>query len=144
MNCAYGWCAIQALGDFNHKRGGHLILEDLKLVIEFPSSAVILIPSATLTHANVPVGLSEGEREPPPQASMNLSKEKRASFTQYCPGGLLRYVDNGFRTQSSIKRKTKAYNEMMARRDGRWEMGISMYWTVEELAKYPGSSSLGN
>ncbi|KAJ7792122.1 hypothetical protein B0H14DRAFT_3094302 [Mycena olivaceomarginata] len=35
LNCAFGWCAIQALGDFDPAKGGHLVLWDLKLVIEF-------------------------------------------------------------------------------------------------------------
>jgi len=35
-NLAYGWCAITALGNFNPASGGHLILWDMKLVIEFP------------------------------------------------------------------------------------------------------------
>ncbi|KAJ2921641.1 hypothetical protein H1R20_g15452, partial [Candolleomyces eurysporus] len=68
MNRPFGWCAIQALGIFDHTRGGHLILPDLKLLIEFPAGAIILIPSATLIHANTPV--QPGERH--------------ISFTQYC------------------------------------------------------------
>ncbi|TFK20480.1 hypothetical protein FA15DRAFT_720334, partial [Coprinopsis marcescibilis] len=59
MNCPFGWCTIHALGEFNHRMGGHLVLPDLKLVIEFPPRAVVLMPSATLTHSNTKV--SNGE-----------------------------------------------------------------------------------
>jgi hypothetical protein len=74
-------CAITAMGDFDPDFGGHLILPHLKLIICFPPSTTILIPSALFTHGNVPI--CEGET--------------RSSFTQYCPGGLLHFVDWGFR-----------------------------------------------
>ncbi|KAJ7023915.1 hypothetical protein C8F04DRAFT_969588 [Mycena alexandri] len=45
-NLAWGWCVITALGRFNPDCRGHLILEDLKLVICFPPGSTILIPSA--------------------------------------------------------------------------------------------------
>ncbi|KAJ7821426.1 hypothetical protein B0H14DRAFT_3471487 [Mycena olivaceomarginata] len=46
LNLAFGWCAIQALGRFDATKGGHLILWDLGLVVEFPAGALILVPSA--------------------------------------------------------------------------------------------------
>ncbi|KAJ7886875.1 hypothetical protein B0H14DRAFT_2338089, partial [Mycena olivaceomarginata] len=46
-------CAIQALGDSDPKKGEHLVLWDLMLVIEFP--LLILILSATLSHTNIPI-----------------------------------------------------------------------------------------
>ncbi|KAJ7910569.1 hypothetical protein B0H13DRAFT_2232895 [Mycena leptocephala] len=36
LNLAFGWCAIQALGEFDPTKGGHLVLWDLNLVVEFP------------------------------------------------------------------------------------------------------------
>ncbi|PIL34678.1 hypothetical protein GSI_03458 [Ganoderma sinense ZZ0214-1] len=51
-NYAPGWCAVMALGDFNARYGGHLVLWDLKLMIEFPAGAVIFLPSAILRHSN--------------------------------------------------------------------------------------------
>ncbi|KAJ7054565.1 hypothetical protein C8F01DRAFT_1221296 [Mycena amicta] len=62
LNLPFGWCAIQALGNFDPTKGGHLILWDLRLVIEFPPGALILIPSATLSHSNIP---AEFEAEDP-------------------------------------------------------------------------------
>ncbi|KAJ6521651.1 hypothetical protein DFH09DRAFT_1251093 [Mycena vulgaris] len=82
LNLVFGWCAVQALGNFDHKKGGHLVLWDLKLVVEFPAGALILLPSATIAHSNVPV----------------QKGEERASFTQFSAGGIFRYVDNNFQT----------------------------------------------
>ncbi|KAJ6565657.1 hypothetical protein B0H10DRAFT_1965627 [Mycena sp. CBHHK59/15] len=70
-NVASGQCAITVAGNFDHTEGGHLILHEFKLVIEFPSGATALIPSATVTHSNTP--LQEGE--------------EHFSFTQYAAGG---------------------------------------------------------
>ncbi|TDL13852.1 hypothetical protein BD410DRAFT_817258 [Rickenella mellea] len=55
LNMPYRWCAITALGDFDPARGGHLVLWDLKMIIEFPAGSTILIPSATIRHSNIPV-----------------------------------------------------------------------------------------
>ncbi|KAJ7237601.1 hypothetical protein C8J57DRAFT_1529151 [Mycena rebaudengoi] len=45
-NLVFGWCAITALGKFDWKKGGHLILWDCKLILEFPPGTTILIPSS--------------------------------------------------------------------------------------------------
>ena len=36
VNLPFGWCAVTALGDFDPTKGGHLVLWELDLVIEFP------------------------------------------------------------------------------------------------------------
>ncbi|KAJ7155576.1 hypothetical protein C8R43DRAFT_1000503 [Mycena crocata] len=118
LNIPFGWCAVQALGRFDPRKGGHLILWDLKLVIEFPHGATILLPSATVEHSNIPV----------------QPGDERASFTQYTAGGLMRYVDNGFRTEQELEEQDPAaYKEMWADKEARWEMGISLLSTVDEL-----------
>ncbi|KAJ7179980.1 hypothetical protein C8R43DRAFT_1117322 [Mycena crocata] len=118
LNLPFGWCAVQALGRFDPCKGGHLVLWDLKMVIEFPAGATILLPSATIAHSNIPV--QDGD--------------ERASFTQYTSGGLMRYVDNGFRTESELLAQDPAgYERMLADKDGRWEMGIGLFSTVDEL-----------
>ncbi|KAF8952162.1 hypothetical protein BDZ97DRAFT_1880486 [Flammula alnicola] len=43
QNCPFGWCAITALGDFDHTLGGHLVLWELKLDIEFPMDILVSI-----------------------------------------------------------------------------------------------------
>lgn len=118
LNCPFGWCAIQALGDFDPTAGGHLILWDLKLLIEFPPGATIFIPSATLEHSNVPV--RHGQR--------------RVSFTQYCSGGIFRWVDNDFQTEDELKANNPAmYWHMMGLKQSRWAMGLALLSRVDDL-----------
>ncbi|KZP30363.1 hypothetical protein FIBSPDRAFT_908068 [Athelia psychrophila] len=78
--CCICRCAVTALGDYDPTLGGHLILWDLKLIIEFPPGSTVLIPSAIFTHSNT--AIQEGE--------------SRYSFTQYTSGGLFRWVEHGF------------------------------------------------
>lgn len=118
LNIPFGWCAVTAMGDFDPSTGGHLVLWDLKMVVEFPHAATILLPSATIAHSNIPVG----------------AHEARGSFTQYTPGGLIRYVDNGFCTEAELQEEDpEEYVRLSALKETRWEMGIGMLSTVEEL-----------
>lgn len=111
-------CAIQALGEFDPTEGGHLVLSDLQLVIEFPPGSLILIPSATLIHSNLPV--REGEY--------------RASFTQYCAGNLFRYIDNGFRTEKQLaKEDPSGYQQMCALKATRWQLGLDLLSNISEF-----------
>ncbi|KAJ3769587.1 hypothetical protein FB446DRAFT_623905, partial [Lentinula raphanica] len=82
LNWPFGWCAITALGKYDPRRSGQLILWELKLVIDFPHAATVFIPSAVITHSNTP--LAEGDN--------------RMSFTQYTAGPIFRWVENGCRT----------------------------------------------
>ncbi|KAF8414353.1 hypothetical protein L210DRAFT_3659486 [Boletus edulis BED1] len=86
-NVPFGLCAIFACGSYDPTLGGHLILFDLNIVIEFPPGSTILIPSGTLRHGNVAV----------------RPEETRQSFTQFCPGGLFRWVAYGFKPASKVK-----------------------------------------
>ncbi|KAJ7868476.1 hypothetical protein B0H13DRAFT_2236632 [Mycena leptocephala] len=117
-NLPFGWCAVQSLGSFDATKGGHLILWDLKLIVEFPAGALILLPSATIAHSNIPV-----EKD-----------EERISFTQYSAGGLFRYVDNGMRTQEQLAAQDPVeYERLMELKESRWEEGLKLFSTVEEL-----------
>ncbi|KAJ7260848.1 hypothetical protein B0H12DRAFT_1013847, partial [Mycena haematopus] len=117
-NLPFGWCAVQSLGEFDATKGGHLVLWDLKLVVEFPAGALILIPSATIAHSNVPVE----------------SGDERISFTQFTAGGLFRFVDNGFRTQEQLAAEDPdEYERVIKAKESRWEMGLQMFSTVDEL-----------
>ncbi|KAJ2917968.1 hypothetical protein MD484_g2469, partial [Candolleomyces efflorescens] len=119
MNCPFGWCAIQSLGHFDHTLGGHLVLEELKLLLEFPIGCVVLIPSAVLTHANAAI----------------RSGETRASFTQYCAGGLFRFVDNDYQTQAQLQASVseEEFRVRMEQKGSRWKRGLDLYSTMEEL-----------
>ncbi|KAL0567739.1 hypothetical protein V5O48_014252, partial [Marasmius crinis-equi] len=70
QNLPHGWCAVTAMGSFDHRKGGHLVLWDLGTALEFPPGSTILLPSATLLHSNIPVG----------------PNETRTSYTQYSAG----------------------------------------------------------
>ncbi len=119
-NLAFGWCSITALGRFNYTEGGHLILWDAKLIVEFPPHSTIFIPSASVVHSNVEVSPTE----------------ERASFTQYCSGAIFRWVDNGCRTQDSFRKADPvAYNRCMKERQRGWEKGLAMFSTLDELSR---------
>jgi hypothetical protein len=120
LNCPFGLCAIQALGDFDPKFGGHLILWEVKKVVEFPPGSLVLIPSATITHSNTPVRLGE----------------TRTSFTQFCAGGLFRYVDNGFRTDRELEDEDpEEFKRMLEQKEGRWKMGLSLLSRLGDLTE---------
>ncbi|KAF8214561.1 hypothetical protein K438DRAFT_1562944, partial [Mycena galopus ATCC 62051] len=118
LNLAFSWCAVQALGNFDATKGGHLVLWDLKLVVEFPAGALILLPSATIAHSNVPV-----------QAG-----EEHTSFTQFSAGGIFRHIDNGFRTVEGLREEDpEGYERMMALRASHWKHGLGLLSTLDEL-----------
>ncbi|KAK0449373.1 hypothetical protein EV421DRAFT_1889159 [Armillaria borealis] len=79
LNLVQGMCAIWALGNFDEKKGSHLVLWDLKLIIEFPAGSCILLPSVLLKHSNLPIHKGES----------------RCSFVMYSVAGLFRWVENG-------------------------------------------------
>ena len=79
-------CSITPFGDFDCDRGGHLYFWDLKLIVRFPPGSTILLSSAGLRHGNIPI----------------QPGEKRYSFTQYCVGGLMRWIAHGFQPAKSI------------------------------------------
>lgn len=118
-NLAWGWCAITALGTFDPNLGGHLILWDLKLVIRFPPGSTILLPSALITHSNVPI----------------QAHEHRSSFTQYTAGGLFRWVRNGFRTDEDFEctASKEERQSKEAEHSRRWEDGVNMFSNIDDL-----------
>ena len=118
-NLAFGWCAVTALGQFDFKQGGHLILWDTKLIIEFPAGSTIFLPSAILNHSNTPI----------------QSGERRSSFTQYTAGGLFQWVDNGCKTDTQLRRTPYIYRHILAKRKGAWLKGLAMLPTFPELVK---------
>jgi hypothetical protein len=118
LNLAFGWCAITSLGTFDHTQGGHLVLEEAKVIVEFPAGSTFLIPSSCITHSNTPIG--EGEF--------------RASFTQYTAGGVFRWVENGFETDKQMKaRDKKKHAAVMTERQGRWKRGLENFSTMDQL-----------
>ncbi|KAK0473654.1 hypothetical protein EDD18DRAFT_1092003, partial [Armillaria luteobubalina] len=124
LNCPYGWCAITALGHFDHCWGAHLILWELKLFIQFPHGATIFIPSATIMHSN----------------TAPVQGDSCSSFTQFLASGILQWVDNGFQTEKEMARQDPAaYTEMLKCKGKRWQMGLSLLSTLDEILELVSS-----
>lgn len=120
LNWAFGWCAITALGQFNASRSAQLILWELKLVIDFPHAATILLPSAVITHSNTVVH----------------PDDQRSSFTQFSAGPIFRWVENGCRTEDKFAEEDpEGYEVMMAAKAGAIERRMAMFSTVDELCE---------
>ena len=109
-NLAYGMCTVTALGDFDPKKGGYLVLWECSLAIEFPPGSTILIPSATISHANTAIG----------------TDERRYSFTQYTAGALFRWVENGCKPQNQGQSA-----EAVQMHPHRWLWGLSLFPNVD-------------
>lgn len=108
QNFGPGLCVISSFGNYDHKKGGHLILWELGIVVEFPPYSTILIPSAIVKHGNTTI--SEGE--------------ERMSITQYTAGGLIRWAANAFKgAKESISEKLPMASESP----------LSMFMTVDEF-----------
>jgi hypothetical protein len=118
-NLAYGWCAITALGTFDYTKGGHLILWDCKLILEFPPGCTILIPSAAIFHSNTRIA----------------EHETRYSFTQYTAGALFRWVERGFRSEKDYIATLTAEEIEEERKLGleRAAAGAALFSTLDEL-----------
>ncbi|KAH9476947.1 hypothetical protein JR316_0010863 [Psilocybe cubensis] len=117
-NCPFGWCAVQSLGRFDPKQGGHLVVWEIGLAIEFPPGSTILLPSATLSHSNTKIA----------------ENEERTSLTYYCHGGLFQWVDYDFQTEQDLRTNNPMLFEKIWRdRPKRWALGLSLFSTMEEL-----------
>lgn len=130
-NLAFGWCSIWAGGSFNPKAGGHFVFYDLKLAVEFPEGSTVLMPSSTLRHGNTKIS----------------DEEERVSMTQYCPGGLVRWVRHGFRPTSSLTDAERegidgAVEQQRAEALGRWSKVGELAQDREALVKKGGKKNL--
>lgn len=112
-NLAFGICAIMALGAFDAEEGGHLVLDELHLVIEFPPGSTALISFVVVTHLNTRVRLGE----------------KRFSFIQYASGTIFLYVKNGMQTDKTVLRNVTDEEKPLWKilRSTRWEKGLAMF-----------------
>lgn len=112
---------MTALGSYDHALGGHLILFDFKLVVQFPVGSTALIPSACVRHGNTPI--QDGET--------------RLSIAQYAAGGLFRWVAYGFQSIKSLT-KTQAgkakKNDIDVQAGNWWMKGVEMFSKFDELA----------
>lgn len=75
-NLSWGWCSVTSFGTYDPTEGGHLVLWDLGLVVEFPPYSTIFLPSAIIMHSNTSI------RE----------HETRLTVTQYSSAGLFSWL----------------------------------------------------
>ena len=114
-NLASGGCPVTSGGEYDPKLGGHMVLFSLGIAVEFPPGSTIIIPSSTLPHGNTAI----------------RPEETRVSFTQYCAGGLHRWVEYGYQSVRSCTGKIK--EEMASKADLRWLEAINRFSKVDEL-----------
>ncbi|KAK7045373.1 hypothetical protein VNI00_007622 [Paramarasmius palmivorus] len=118
MNWPFGLCVITAMGRFDAKRSGHLVLKEFKLVIDFPHAATAAIPSACITHFNTAIH----------------PDDTRTSFTQYTAGAIFRWVENGFRTERAIKESDFVeWQTIQDRKDTVVAERLKLYSKVDEI-----------
>lgn len=87
-NLSWGWCSVTSLGNYDPTKGGHLVLWDLRMIVEFPPYSTIFLPSAIVMHSNT------GVRE----------DETRLTLTQYCSAGLFSWVAYGNGPKGKLKK----------------------------------------
>lgn len=117
LNSPHVMCGVTSLGPYDHKKGGHFVLYDLKLIVEFPSGWTVVLPSATLRHGNTRI--QDGER--------------RYSITQYIPGSLFRWVRHGFRLAKDVPDNERM--ELDGTAEDRFREAWGLFSRFEDLAK---------
>ncbi|KAF8220097.1 hypothetical protein L208DRAFT_1335778, partial [Tricholoma matsutake] len=118
-NLAFRVCIITNVGKFDSMRGGHLILWECGIVIEFPPGTSIIIPSAVISHSNLPI----------------QPHEIRYSFMQYAAGGLFRWVEHGFQKEESYANGSLAAERAAEEvcRAAHKDFGLSLFSMMDEL-----------
>ncbi|KAJ3808034.1 hypothetical protein F5876DRAFT_46893, partial [Lentinula aff. lateritia] len=118
LNWAFGWCAITALGKLDAARSAQLILWELRLVIDFPHAATVLLPSTVITHSNTPVA----------------DRDIWTSFTQYTAGAIFRRVENGCRMEGVFEKEDPEGHARMQRgKSTAYICRLENFSTVDEL-----------
>ncbi len=117
LNLPFGLCTITALGDFDYHLGGHLVLWDLEMIIEFPPGTTILIPSAILRHSNT---------------ALADTSERRYAFVQYSAGALFRWVECDFQTQKTFFAAGRKFVQSGVQR---WQRGVGMFSKLSDLRR---------
>lgn len=123
-NFAGGPCLVCPLGDFDPQKGGHLVLHEPKLILELAPGCCVFIPSACITHENIPI-----------QAG-----ETRNSFTGYMAGAILQWIDQGFKTQTDPSFQKLSKDEQIRLGQVRWEKTWSLFSKIDELVGSDGAS----
>jgi hypothetical protein len=118
LNNIEGQCGTVADGNYDYQLGGHLILWDLGIAVEFPPGRLIFFPSSIIKHSNTAI----------------QPGEVRRSFTMYTAGSLFRWKAYGFQSQESMEKNPERKHAMDARRPHAWSNGLTLYSMLDELA----------
>ncbi|KAG9016016.1 hypothetical protein FRB90_003839 [Tulasnella sp. 427] len=116
-NDAAGVCLDWILGRFDVASGGQLVLHEPRKILALDPGRVILFPSAIITHETIPIAPGEW----------------RSGVTGYTPGGLLRYIAQGFATRDGwalTPAEAKQYDEMG---ETRWRSSLARFKTLQQL-----------
>ncbi|KAF8875366.1 hypothetical protein BD779DRAFT_1790195 [Infundibulicybe gibba] len=122
-NLGAGICPVFATGNFDHRNGGHLVLQELKLAIQFPPGCYIFFPSALITHWNLPI----------------QQDETRYSLTWYTAAGLFRWCHNDGKTDKkalTVAKDKKVYIEQKKEENqGRFSTMVARFpiWSEHPL-----------
>lgn len=117
-NKLYGVCAICPVGSFDHRRTGHFILYEPKLIVELMPGDVFFLPSAAITHKNGVAPL--------------LHSEIRRSVVFYSAGGLDRYIRCGHQVLKSLEPKLRRKIVRTEASDRR-QRGLKLFLTKDQL-----------
>ncbi|KAJ7838430.1 hypothetical protein B0H13DRAFT_1650755, partial [Mycena leptocephala] len=119
LDMLWSWRALTALGRYNARWGGELILWEEKKVIKFPPGATFLFPAAFTRYSFTQV----------------RAGETQYAFSQYSHSGPFRYVENGFRCEANFEtqawKATREAREKM--KDDRMAKALGMYSSLDEL-----------
>lgn len=119
-NKANGLCIVYVLGNFDYRRGGHIVLHEPRLVVEMRPGDALFIPSAAITHETVPI----------------FEGELRYSIVIYTSGGLFRWVDAGSQSKIDWMVSDPSNHDVhfsSGKVEQRWKDGWSKYYTLDSL-----------
>ncbi|PBK88590.1 hypothetical protein ARMGADRAFT_937328, partial [Armillaria gallica] len=113
LNSTLGVCAIYCDSNFDYTHGGHLVLWDLKLAIQFPPGSTIFIPSALFEHSNTVI----------------QPGETRISFTQYLAAGLFWWIGTKGKTDREINEGDCTIEKVSVchRKETAWSRGLKLF-----------------
>ncbi|KAJ3756759.1 hypothetical protein EV360DRAFT_84654 [Lentinula raphanica] len=112
FNILFAMCCVFCVGDFDSTRGGHLIAWEFGIVTEFPPGSAVFLPSAWVTHANIPIA----------------HHERRSSIAFFMSSGLARWYQNGYMSDKTFQELAMP-RQIQVWKDARsklWEAGLEM------------------
>jgi hypothetical protein len=117
-NFASGVCVVIALGSFDHKLGGHLVLHEPGVLFELASGEGVIFGSSCITHENIPI--AKGER--------------RRSITFYSAGCLFSYQDMGYKNMTDLRRTSpREAADWLKLGTARWQSGWAWFSKFSSL-----------